>query len=315
MAGGIAGCFLLGGLFLYLAVRRYRQRADWRRAVRLLAIVKSVQYQAAWLKKTEINDHKSSTEVTLCFSDQGRTYEKHRQYPGIVNTPAQGQTIPILFRRDSGDWILQKEVRTHWRLFLGLGCLCIAAGLLLLLDGQGILADLAAYQVDAPNLAGSVVCVLVGLTCGVSAYACIRGLMPDLIQTITDPFIWMVQFYVLHQYEEVDALCIGTIWRASGDDDVSYYPFFQYSVNGEQFHWFPKRQMSPKRYQAGNWYTLYCVSRTGRCVLKPTAWDLLSAPLSLIPIGFFTLLILSLAICAVGSLCIAGSGFLYILAA
>ena len=61
MAGWIAVCLILGGLFLYLAVRRYQQSAYWRNAVRLLAVVTSVRYQEAWQRKTEINDHRSLT--------------------------------------------------------------------------------------------------------------------------------------------------------------------------------------------------------------------------------------------------------------
>ena len=118
----------------------------------------------------------------------------------------------------------------------------------------------------------------------------------------------------LHRYEEMDALCIGIIRRESGDDDVCYYPFFQYSVEGAQSRWFPRRQMSRKRYQPGNWYTLYRDPGTGRCALKPSAWDLTSALLSLIPLGFFVLLVLSLAVCAVGSLWIAALGLVQILA-
>ena len=124
----------------------------------------------------------------------------------------------------------------------------------------------------------------------------------------------MVRFYVLHRYEEVDALCVGIIRRESGDDDVSYYPLFQYAAEGGQLHWFPTRQMSRKRYQSGNRYTLYRDPSTGRCALKPTAWDLVTAPLSLIPIGFFSLFVLSLVVCAVGTLCIDGVGFVYVLA-
>ena len=310
MAGGIAGCFMLGILFLSLAVRQYRQITCWRGAVRLLAVVKSVQYREAWQGKTEINDHKSSGEAVLYFTDQGKIYEKHRQYTGILNAPVQGQKLPILFRRDSGDWILRKEVRTHWRLFLVLGCICFAGGLALLMDGHGILSDLAEYHVEAPNLAGSVVCALVGVTTGCCAYACIRGIMPGLIRTAAEPFVWMVKFYLLHRYEEADALCIGIIRRESGDDDVSYYPFFQYSVEGKLLHWLPRRQMSRKRYQPGSRYILYRDFETGRCALKPTGWDLASALLSFIPIGFFAVFILSLAVCSVGTLFIAGVGFL-----
>lgn len=314
MTGGIAGCFFLGCLFLYLAARRHRRSARWRGAVRLPAVVSSVRYQEAWSRKAEIDDRASSTEVTICFTDQGRRYEESRRFPGLLGTPAQGQKIPILFQRDSGDWILRKEAHTHWRLFLVLGCLCVTAGLLLLLDGPGILSDLTDYHVDAPNLPGSVICALIGLLCGTCAYACVRGLLPDLMRSAAEPFVWMVQFHLLHRYEEMDALCIGIIRRVSGDDDVCYYPFFQYSVEGAQSRWFPRRQMSRKRYQPGNWYTLYRDPGTGRCALKPSAWDLTSALLSLIPLGFFVLLVLSLAVCAVGSLWIAALGFAQILA-
>ena len=314
MAGGIAGCLLLGGLFLLLAVRRYRQSACWRGAVHIPAVVKSVRYHEVWLRKTEISEHESSTEATLCFADQGKTYEKRRQFPGIVNAPAQGQTVSILFKRNSGDWTLRKEARTHWRLFLVLGCLCIAAGLALLLDGPGVLADLASYRADTPNLTGSVVCALIGLLTGVCACTCIRWLMPDLIQTTAAPVVWMVTLYVLHQCEEIDALCVGGIRQELGDD-VHYYPFFQYSVENRQFRWFPRHQMSPKRYRAGSWYTLYHDPGTGKCALKPAVRDLVSALLSLIPIGFFTMLLLSLAVFTVGVLYIAGAGFLSVLAA
>ena len=192
MAEGITACFIFGVLFWYLAIRSYRKSARWRGAVRLLAVVTSVQYREAWERKTEINDHKSTTEAALCFADQGMTYERRRQFSGIVHAPAPGQRIPILFDQDSGSWILQKEVRPHWRLFLALGCLCTLVGLLLVLDGRKILSDLACYRVEAPNPAGSIVCMLIGLICGVSAYACIRGLMPELIRTAAEPFIWMI---------------------------------------------------------------------------------------------------------------------------
>ena len=79
MAEGIAGCLLLGALFLYLAFRQHRRSARWHGAARLTATVESVQYREAWERKTEINDHKSSTEVTLCFSDRGRVYERRKQ--------------------------------------------------------------------------------------------------------------------------------------------------------------------------------------------------------------------------------------------
>ena len=76
----------------------------------------------------------------------------------MIHSPAPGQKIPILFDRDSGSCIPRKEARAHWRLFLALGCFCAMAGLALLLDGRGILSDLADYHVETPNLAGSVVC-------------------------------------------------------------------------------------------------------------------------------------------------------------
>ena len=47
----------------------------------------------------------------------------------------------------------------------------------------------------------------------------------------------------------------------------------------------------------------------------PGAMELLSAPFSLIPIGFFLLFILSLAACAAGTLCIAAIGFARLLGA
>ena len=97
--------------------------------------------------------------------------------------------------------------------------------------------------------------------------------------------------------------------------DVSYYPFFQYTTAGEQLHWFPSRQMSRKRYRPGGRYTLYRDTVTGGCALRPGAMELLSAPLSLIPIGFFLLLILSLAVCAAGTLCIAAIGFAQLMGA
>ena len=315
MAGGIAACLSLGVLFWYFAIRSYRRSARWRNAVRLPAVVKSVQYQEAWERRTEINDHKSSTEAVLCFADRGRVYEKRRQYPGMIHSPAPGQKIPILFDRDSGSCIPRKEARAHWRLFLALGCFCAMAGLALLLDGRGILSDLADYHVETRKLAGSAVCTLIGLTCGISAYACARGLMPDLFRTAAGPFVWIVRFYVLHQYEEVEALCIGVIRRESGDDDVSYYPFFQYAAEGGQLRWFPRRQMSRTRYQPGSRYPLYRVPESGCCALRPTVLELICAPLSLIPVGFFVMLVLSLAVCAAGTLYIAGLGFLNVLAA
>ena len=314
MAEGIAGCLLLGALFLYLAFRQHRRSARWHGAARLTATVESVQYREAWERKTEINDHKSSTEVTLCFSDRGRVYERRKQYSGILNTPDQGQKIPILFHRESGDWILRKEARAHWRLFLTLGCLCGAGGLALLLDGRRILSDLADYHVEAPNLAGSVVCMLIGLACGACAYACIRGLMPELIRSFAAPFLWMIRFHFQQRYEEVEALCVGIIRQELGDDDVRYCPLFRYSAGGRQLQWFPKRPMPHKRYRPGCRYTLFRDAETGQCTLRATAWDLICAVLSLIPIGFFIMLVLSLAVCAAGALCIAGAGFLSALA-
>ena len=217
MAVGIAACLLLGGLFLYLAARQYRRRARWRGAVRLLAGVKSVRYQEARQQKTEINDHRSSTEATLCFTDRGRAYEERRQYPGIILAPVPGQKLPILFDRDSREWILRKEARTHWCVFAALGCLCTAAGIALLLDGWGILAALTAYRVEAPNLAGSTACALIGLACGACAYACVRGLMPSLLRTAAEPVVWLLKARVLHRFEEVDAQCVGIIWRETGE--------------------------------------------------------------------------------------------------
>ena len=141
MAAGIGGCLLLSGLFFYLAARSRRRSARWRGAVRLPAVVTSLEYQEAWRGQREINDHRSSTQVNLCFVDQGRRYQRQRQYPGIVLTPQLGQKVPILFQRDSGDWIPRSEARVRWPLFLALGGGFLAAGLALLLDGPGILAS------------------------------------------------------------------------------------------------------------------------------------------------------------------------------
>ena len=315
MAAGIGGCLLLSGLFFYLAARARRRSARWRGAVRLPAVVTSLEYQEARRGQREINDHRSSTQVTLCFVDQGRRYQRQRQYPGIVLTPQLGQKVPILFQRDSGDWILRSEARTRWPLFLALGGGFLAAGLALLLDGPGILASLAAYHVDTPNLAGCLVCALIGLLCGASAYAALRGVMPDLLRSAAEPFLWAVRQFLLHRYEEVDALCVGIIRREAGDDDVCYYPFFRYCAGGRQLHWFPRQQMSPKRYQPGARYTLYRDLKTGRCSLKPGIRDLFSALFTLVPMGFFTILILSLAVCAAGTLLLAGMGLASLLAA
>ena len=130
---------------------------------------------------------------------------------------------------------------------------------------------------EAPNLAGSTVCALIGLVCGACAYAWVRGLIPSLLRTAAEPVVWLLKARVLHRFEEVDAQCVGIIWRETGDEDVSYYPFFQYTVEGEQLHWFPSHRMSRKRYRPGGRYTLYRDTVTGGCALRPGAMELLSA--------------------------------------
>src|SRR5699024_204582 len=88
-----------------------------------------------------------------------------------------------------------------------------------------------------------------------------------------EPVVWLFKARVLHRFEEVEAQCVGIIRRETGDEDVSYYPFFQYTTAGEQLHWFPSRQMSRKRYRPGGRYTLYRDTVTGDVRCGPAPWS------------------------------------------
>ena len=134
---------LLGCLFLYLAVRSFLRRQEWRNAVRLNARVAEVQYREVRRKGNIIDDGRSSAVVTLRFFYEGREWTEQKEYQGIVGTPTCGQTVPICLNQGNQTWAPWREVRSYWGLLLALSVLCLQITAALLIDGRGILAALS----------------------------------------------------------------------------------------------------------------------------------------------------------------------------
>ena len=162
---------LLGCLFLYLAVRSFLRRQEWRNAVRLNARVAEVQYREARRKGDIIDDGRSSAVVTLRFFHEGREWTEQKEYQGIVGTPTCGQTVPICLNQGNRTWAPWREVRSYWGLLLALSVLCLQITAALLIDGRGILAALSDFQVESPNLPGSLFLAMIGAILAACAYA------------------------------------------------------------------------------------------------------------------------------------------------
>ena len=300
---------LLGCLFLYLAVRSFLRRQEWRNAVRLNARVAEVQYREARRKGDIIDDGRSSAVVTLRFFYEGREWTEQKEYRGIVGSPVCGQTVPICLNRWERTWATWREVRSYWGLLLALSVLCLQITAALLIDGRGILAALSDFQVKSPNLPGSLFLAMIGAILAACAYACVRGLLPSAVRPILAPICWAVKDS-LGRLEPVEARCEGVICRETGDDDVSYYPLFSALEGGRIVRWYSGDSVSRKKYRAGEEYTLYRDRNTGTYTLAPTTSDVVRIPFSLIPLGFGLMLFLALAVSSAGMLYLAACGLL-----
>lgn len=98
---------------------------------------------------------------------EGRSILLRRDYKNVAAIPALGERRKIYYRRSTGEWEFCSMARSWWLLWAVLAAAAGAAGLFLLLGGREVQAQLSDYTVEQPNLAGSVMCLL--LAAGVLA--------------------------------------------------------------------------------------------------------------------------------------------------
>ena len=303
----ISICFLLGGLLLYASARSRWAARKWAGAVKRRARVERVSYRKAWEKGGIIDDGRSFAEAALRFSDGERTVRGTLERKGMIGAPAEGGPVMVLLDRESGNWIPAREARSHWRLLAALAGLCFLAAAALLLDGRGILADLSDCQMESLNGVGGAALVLIGAVLALCTAACIWGLLPAAIRPMAGPAGWVVR-YAMGRLEPVDARCEGLIRRVEGEDTTVYYPLFSYAGPEGTAEWHPPYPIRRSRFQRGGSYTLYRDRNTGKLYLRPDRLDLLAAPFSLIPFGFFVLLTASMGGSAAALLIYGGIG-------
>lgn len=302
-------CLALAAFFLFLALRGIRRRRKWKGAVRLPAQAVEVETRKTWSDSTTIDDDRSSTCVTWEAPWKGRTLSFRKEYPGIVENPAKGDRISLLYDPVGSRWALWKEVRSLWTMWGWFALLCGIAAFSFFLHGQEILTALSDYTVEVPNLPGALFCGLLGAGCAMGAFAFVQVFLRREIHSFGAPLLWGIKRLLGH-LEEVEAVCEGWIEKGDGEGGVSSYPLFSFLESGKKVEWFSPCTSARKAYVPGSRYVLYR-DRKGRLGPGPRFADWLRLPFSWIPLAFFLFFALSLALAAVWMLWLAGSGVAY----
>lgn len=292
---------LLGGLFLYLAVRWRRDAGAWTGARRLRARVTAVRYGEVWEDGTTVDDARSTARVTAAFTWEGREYLEERTYQGIREAPAVGDVLPILLDPETGAWAPRTEVRHHWLLMGALAAVCLATALVFTLGGERAAAELTAFRVGAPSLTGCVFLAALGALCGLGAWVCVRFLMPMGLRPVVYPLAWGLA-RALGRGEPVEARCLGVVCQRDSDGAPSYFPYFAWKGPAGEVRWCAPDAMGRLRYRAGTTYRLYRDGRTGRLLRPPTGREIAAVPLALLPLLFFGMMTLSMLLSAAGLL-------------
>ena len=167
--------FLLFAVFLCLGVSGFRRAKEWYGTVRTNAVVTDIKYQETRESAGVISDASSYTEVKFQFMCEGLVCERTKKYDGIMDAPGYiGQKIPIRFNRNTGAWILQKELRPYWVFAFMLAPVCLFYTVLFLTQGERFLSLLEEFTVESPNMAGEILYVTFGSACFAAGCLCLR---------------------------------------------------------------------------------------------------------------------------------------------
>lgn len=124
-----------------------------------------------------------------------------------------------------GEWTLRKDTRSWWVLWSAAALLALVVGLILLLGGRNVQAQISDYTVEHPNLAGSVICLVLGFGVGTLGVAFMWGLYLPMLRDTVRPWAALVQFLLGH-WEPVDGRFTGWVEESDGDGGFRRYPLF-----------------------------------------------------------------------------------------
>ncbi len=300
---------LAGCLFLSSAIHSWKQLRHWAKAQRLQAQVQSVQYHEAREDGNIVNNALSSAAVTLCFVCEGLTIRREKVYKGLLNIPSQGAILPVLYNRNTGSWGLESEVHYHWFTKLLLALLCFALSAAFLVDGKDILAQMSDYSAETPNQTGNLIFAVAGTVLCAGGLASARHLLPAALLPFLDFFGWFFH-YLSGSFDLIDAHADGLLKASDGDGSYNYYLIFSYWAPEGSGKWYSQKSCSKRQYQQGALFCLYRDKHTGKLYLKPSVWDAASVIISILPLLFLLMIVLSFTLFGISLLYCSGSGFL-----
>ena len=291
--------FLLFAVFLCLGVSGFRRAKEWYGTVRTNAVVTDIKYQETRESAGVISDASSYTEVKFQFMCEGLVCERTKKYDGIMDAPGYiGQKIPIRFNRNTGAWILQKELRPYWVFAFMLAPVCLFYTVLFLTQGERFLSLLEEFTVESPNMAGEILYVTFGSACFAAGCLCLRYFLPHMFKPVLAP-AWRLLKYITGSFEQVEGRYVGSVCQSTSDSS-SYFPMFAVSGAEGEARWVSLDEMPRKKYKIGKNYPLYRDRRSGRYYLKSSGTDISGMIFGLLPLVFSLLFVVSLLVFGAG---------------
>lgn len=221
---------------------------------------------------------------------EGQEISLRKEFSGALAAPALGQRVKILYRRSAGEWTLRKDTRSWWVLWSAAALLALVVGLILLLGGRNVQAQISDYTVEHPNLAGSVICLVLGFGVGTLGVAFMWGLYLPMLRDTVRPWAALVQFLLGH-WEPVDGRFTGWVEESDGDGGFRRYPLFSLGQGRDYLC----SSIRSGQFSPGDLVTLY-QSPQGGIFLRPSLGDCLSLPFACVPLVFLGIIALCLLV-------------------
>ncbi len=276
--------------FALLARGGYSRKKGWRGAEKHIAQVVGVRVTPVWKDGDSIDEERSRAQVTLRLSVEGQEISLRKEFSRALAAPAQGQRVKILYRRSAGEWTLRKDTRSWWVLWSATALLALVVGFILLLGGRNVQAQISDYTVEHPNLAGSVICLVLGFGVGTLGVAFMWGLYLPMLRDTVRPWAALVQFLLGH-WEPVDGRFTGWVEESDGDGGFRRYPLFSLGQGRDYLC----SSIRSGQFSPGDLVTLY-QSPQGGIFLRPSLGDCLSLPFACVPLVFLGIIALCLLV-------------------
>lgn len=225
-----------------------------------------------------MDGEKSSARVEMCLPVEGRSILLRRDYKNVAAIPALGERRKIYYRRSTGEWEFCSMARSWWLLWAVLAAAAGAAGLFLLLGGREVQAQLSDYTVEQPNLAGSVMCLLLAAGVLAAEAAFLWGVFLPMLRETVRPILWLVR-RALGRCEPVQARFTAWVEKSDGDGGHDRYPLFSLGPGRDLLSSSQQRET----FRPGDAVTLYQDPK-GRLSMRPAPMDFLCLVFSCIPL-------------------------------